>query len=109
MGNRSFVLHFANTTYIACANFSYIGEAGNPSNTTVYGNGTSMTGGSMSAVTSVNNVTTNTMPTAKSPSTGAMALPGTTHANGGEGVMGSTLRRWALPLPLLLSLLVWVL
>ena len=109
MGNRSFVLHFANTTRIACANFSYIGEASNPSNTTVYGNGTSMIGGSMSAMTSVNNVATTTMPTAKGASTGATALPGMAHANGGDGVMGSTLRQWPLPLPLLLSLLVWVL
>lgn len=48
-GNRSFVIHFANTTRLACANFSYIGEGGmigNPSN----GNGTTSTSAGTSTV-----------------------------------------------------------
>jgi hypothetical protein len=68
-GNRSFVVHFANMTRIACANFSYIGEAGSPDNVTVYSNNTWMSSGPTSAMTSVSDVATITMLSAKGAST----------------------------------------
>jgi len=114
-GNRSFVVHFANTTRIACANFSYIGEAGSPGNVTVYNNNnnnnnnnnTSMRGGPTSAVTSVNNTATMTVSSAKGAkgaSTGTTAAPAMLQTNGGEGLVTATSRVWTLLL--LFSLLV---